>query len=217
MGKPFNHNSPLDYIQSGVKAHTSDGKAHDHRNSILLTAATGPTASKNGNNGNDRQSSRPATNSPIGRKQSVKSEEDEVATRNECAEIISVSPPPPAPPPDTHDPGKESTAVTLEEKPGWPSRMRAGSTRFLDHTKDAIAHSWINVLLVFVPIGIAINWAPIPGNAKPTVVFALNAVAIIPLAGLLSHATESVASRLGDTWASLLNVTFGNSVELIIL
>ena len=44
----------------------------------------------------------------------------------------------------------------------------------------------------------------------------MNAIAIIPLAGLLAHATESVASRMGDTWASLLNVTFGNAVELII-
>ncbi len=48
------------------------------------------------------------------------------------------------------------------------------------------------------------------------VIFAMNAIAIIPLAGLLSHATESVASRLGDTVGALLNVTFGNAVELII-
>jgi Ca2+:H+ antiporter len=44
----------------------------------------------------------------------------------------------------------------------------------------------------------------------------MNAVAIIPLAGILSHATECVASRLGDTIGALLNVTFGNAVELII-
>jgi len=48
------------------------------------------------------------------------------------------------------------------------------------------------------------------------VVFGLNAIAIVPLAGLLSHATESVASRCGDTVAALMNVTFGNAVELII-
>jgi len=47
------------------------------------------------------------------------------------------------------------------------------------------------------------------------VIFATNAVAIVPLAALLSHATESVASRLGDT-VGALNVTFGNAVELII-
>lgn len=48
------------------------------------------------------------------------------------------------------------------------------------------------------------------------VVFAMNAIAIVPLAGLLSHATESVASRMGDTAGALVNVTFGNAVELII-
>lgn len=94
--------------------------------------------------------------------------------------------------------------------------MKEGSKRFAKHTKDAICHSWINVLLVFVPVGIALNWVPMPGTTKPTVVFAINAVSIVPLAGLLAHATESVASRMGDTWASLLNVTFGNAVELII-
>jgi Ca2+:H+ antiporter len=48
------------------------------------------------------------------------------------------------------------------------------------------------------------------------IIFAMNAIAIIPLAGLLAHATESVASRLGDTIGALMNVTFGNAVELII-
>lgn len=47
-------------------------------------------------------------------------------------------------------------------------------------------------------------------------VFSMNAIAIIPLAGLLSHATESVAVRLGDTLGALLNVSFGNAVELIL-
>jgi Ca2+:H+ antiporter len=91
-------------------------------------------------------------------------------------------------------------------------RMMAGSKRFVQHFKNAIFHSWINVLLIFVPLGIVVK--AIGLNA--TVVFAINAIAIIPLAGLLSHATESVASRLGDTLGALLNVSFGNAVELII-
>jgi Ca2+:H+ antiporter len=67
--------------------------------------------------------------------------------------------------------------------------------------------------LIFVPIGIAAECA----HLKPEIVFAMNAIAIIPLAGLLTHATESVAVRLGDTLGALLNVSFGNAVELIIL
>ncbi|KAJ5773632.1 hypothetical protein N7457_008528 [Penicillium paradoxum] len=97
-------------------------------------------------------------------------------------------------------------------KPGLLIRMRNGSGRFYQHTKDAICHSWVNVLLVFVPVGIACEAA----GLNPAIVFAMNAVAVIPLAGLLSHATESVASRLGDTIGALINVTFGNAVELII-
>ncbi|KAK0671032.1 putative calcium transporter [Cercophora samala] len=72
--------------------------------------------------------------------------------------------------------------------------------------------SIVNVLLVFVPVGFAVRFAHLPAG----VIFSVNAVAIIPLAGLLSQATESVASRMGDTVGALMNVTFGNAVELII-
>ncbi|KAI2786907.1 hypothetical protein POX_g09303 [Penicillium oxalicum] len=113
--------------------------------------------------------------------------------------------------------GDAPVAAPVEEehsntKPGLFNRMRLGSGRFVSHTKDAICHSWVNVLLIFVPVGIAVEAA----GLNPAVIFAMNAVAIIPLAGLLSHATESVASRLGDTMGALINVSFGNAVELII-
>lgn len=89
--------------------------------------------------------------------------------------------------------------------------------RVVVETKKAfwltITHSWVNVLLVTVPIGIVI--ANVPG-IHPGAVFGVNAIAIIPLAGLLSHATESVAREMGDALGALLNVTFGNAVELII-
>jgi hypothetical protein len=74
-------------------------------------------------------------------------------------------------------------------------------------------YSWLNVLLIFVPIGIIVaNIHGVHGG----IVFAMNCIAVIPLAGLLSHATESVASEMGDSLGALLNVTFGNAVELII-
>ncbi|KAL7620845.1 hypothetical protein AAE478_009843 [Parahypoxylon ruwenzoriense] len=79
--------------------------------------------------------------------------------------------------------------------------------------KKVLFHSWINIFLVFVPVGIII--ANIP-NKNAGATFGINAVAIIPLAALLSHATESVARKMGDTVGALLNVTFGNAVELII-
>jgi Ca2+:H+ antiporter len=41
-------------------------------------------------------------------------------------------------------------------------------------------------------------------------------LAIVPLAALLSHATESVAAKTGDTVGGLLNATLGNLTELVI-
>jgi Ca2+:H+ antiporter len=41
-------------------------------------------------------------------------------------------------------------------------------------------------------------------------VFVLSVLAIVPLAALLSHATESVAAETGDAALGLLNATLGN-------
>ena len=77
-----------------------------------------------------------------------------------------------------------------------------------------ITFSWINLLLIFVPAGIAT--AQIDG-IHGGIVFGLNCVAVIPLAGLLAHATETVAGAMGDALGALITVSFGNVVELIIL
>ncbi|KAJ4421552.1 hypothetical protein N0V82_003690 [Gnomoniopsis sp. IMI 355080] len=84
--------------------------------------------------------------------------------------------------------------------------------RFFGVVWLVLASSWINVLLVFVPVGIAAHFA----NLGQPVIFAMNAIAIIPLAAMLAYATESVSKKLGDTIGALMNVTFGNAVELII-
>ncbi len=44
----------------------------------------------------------------------------------------------------------------------------------------------------------------------------LSVLAIVPLAALLSHATESVSAKTGDAVGGLLNATLGNLTELII-
>jgi Ca2+:H+ antiporter len=78
--------------------------------------------------------------------------------------------------------------------------------------KVTLLSSWINTLLVFVPIGIY------AGNKEwgAAWVFSLNFFAIIPLAAVLSFATEEIAHRLGETLGGLVNATFGNAVELIV-
>ena len=44
----------------------------------------------------------------------------------------------------------------------------------------------------------------------------LNFLAIIPLAAVLSFATEEISVNLGEALGGLLNATFGNAVELIV-
>src|SRR5215475_8260984 len=68
-------------------------------------------------------------------------------------------------------------------------------------------------LLVLVPVVL------IAQALKPeahTLLFVLSVIAIVPLAALLSRATESVATRTGDTIGGLLNATLGNLTELLI-
>jgi Ca2+:H+ antiporter len=68
-------------------------------------------------------------------------------------------------------------------------------------------------LLVAVPVVFAA--AQLAPEAH-TALFVLSVLAIVPLAGLLSHATESVAAKTGDAAGGLLNATLGNLTELII-
>jgi Ca2+:H+ antiporter len=68
-------------------------------------------------------------------------------------------------------------------------------------------------LLVFVP---AVFIAQMLDHDAHTRLFVLSVLAIVPLAALLSHATESVAAKTGDTVGGLLNATLGNLTELVI-
>ena len=68
-------------------------------------------------------------------------------------------------------------------------------------------------LLVFVPIALA---AEKLNHEAHTLHFVLSVLAILPLAVLLSHATESVAAKTGDSVGGLLNATLGNLTELVI-
>jgi len=68
-------------------------------------------------------------------------------------------------------------------------------------------------LLVFVPVTfLAEGMAP----EQAILLFVLSVASIVPLAALLSHATEAVAAKTGDSIGGLLNATLGNLTELII-
>jgi len=70
----------------------------------------------------------------------------------------------------------------------------------------------LNVLLIFVPIGI------ISGKSEwgCLTTFLANFVAIIPLAAVLGASTEALAAHVGQMLGGLLNATFGNAVEMIV-
>lgn len=69
------------------------------------------------------------------------------------------------------------------------------------------------VLYAFIPLAALLEH--FEGVPDPVVFFAA-ALAIIPIAALIVHATEQVARHIGDAWGGLLNATFGNAPELII-
>src|SRR3979411_1326964 len=76
-----------------------------------------------------------------------------------------------------------------------------------------IRHNPLLWLLAFVPVLFVAQ------KLKPeahTLLFVLSVLAVVPLAALLSHATESVAAKTGDTVGGLLNATLGNLTELVI-
>jgi Ca2+:H+ antiporter len=76
-----------------------------------------------------------------------------------------------------------------------------------------IRHDPLLWLLAFVPV-VFVAQKLMPESH--TLLFVLSVLAIVPLAALLSHATESVAAKTGDTVGGLLNATLGNLTELVI-
>ncbi len=83
----------------------------------------------------------------------------------------------------------------------------------MKHLLEEIRHNPLLWCLAFVPVVFAAQ------KLKPdahTLLFVLSILAIVPLATLLSHATESVAAKTGDAVGGLLNATLGNLTELVI-
>ncbi|MFC4769804.1 calcium/proton exchanger [Effusibacillus consociatus] len=68
------------------------------------------------------------------------------------------------------------------------------------------------ILVVFLPLTVIGNLM----HFDEVLLFALACITIIPLAGIMGRATESIAIHSGPRIGGLLNATFGNAVELII-
>lgn len=78
--------------------------------------------------------------------------------------------------------------------------------------RTTLGCSYSNLLLPFVFLGI------IAGSQgwDDSLSFVFNFLAILPLAALLSFATEELAKSVGQTVGGLINATFGNAVEMIV-
>lgn len=76
-----------------------------------------------------------------------------------------------------------------------------------------IRHNPLLWLLALVPVVLA---AQVFRPDAHTLLFVLSVAAIVPLAALLSRATEAVAAKTGDMIGGLLNATLGNLTELLI-
>ncbi|KAA8574797.1 hypothetical protein EYC84_004045 [Monilinia fructicola] len=199
--KETSSNSPsfIDRVSFGNKSKT-------HGNSTNSTDSSGPTlplSNSPTNTPNNNNATSTANNTVHNGLKNARSN----PTSNNVADDTSNLHPPPAPPPQVDGEGN-----IIESPQAEKPKKKNIAIRFWLTGKHIILSSVINILLVFVPVGIAAYAV----GLSPGIIFAMNAIAIIPLAGLLSHATESVAKRMGDTIGALMNVTFGNAVELII-
>lgn len=83
----------------------------------------------------------------------------------------------------------------------------------MKHVLEEIRHNPLLWLLALVPVVLSVQFL-IP--EAHTLLFLLSVASIVPLAALLSRATESVASKTGDMIGGLLNATLGNLTELLI-
>lgn len=104
----------------------------------------------------------------------------------------------------------EGGAVEADDKPKkqpWYKGKELKHEPFTlrNQLQATIFGSWVNILLIAAPVGIALNYAGVDGK----VVFVVNFIAIIPLAGMLSFATEEISLHVGESLGGLLNASFG--------
>lgn len=108
--------------------------------------------------------------------------------------------------PVPYDADIEQARTTIDD----PTRTPKLTVR--SQLRAIFLNSRVNVLLPAALAGIALH----SRHASPIAIFVVNFVAIIPWAAMLSHATEEIALRTGETIGGLLNASFGNAVELIV-
>ena len=103
---------------------------------------------------------------------------------------------------------KKQTAEVIVEPPITPTKFKFTVG---DQFKAIIFGGWVNLLLVFVPIGFVAYYLHLDAST----VFALNFVAIMPSIMMVSFAVDEIQLRTGDLIGALLNMSFSNAAQLI--
>lgn len=114
-----------------------------------------------------------------------------------------------------HCPGMERACLPedgIKRVTGCP-RLPGPMPLLLELVKLVLWSLPVNVLLPVVPLGLLLGFL----GASAQWVFWANFFGIVPLASVLAFATEELAEHVGETLGGLLNATFGNAVELIVL
>ncbi|KAK7033071.1 Calcium/proton exchanger [Favolaschia claudopus] len=114
---------------------------------------------------------------------------------------------------DAPRPGRSFDLARAATSLFTPERKIAPPPGVFRSIRSILMASWLNLLLVFIPVSWAFNFAD---KDQHTLIFVFSFLAIIPLAKLLAFATDELSMRVGQTLAGLLNATLGNAVELIV-
>lgn len=103
--------------------------------------------------------------------------------------------------PQQQQPQQQPTRAPLLSKALLEPKKPVGKNpSFRQCLVNTLRYSWLNVLLVLVPVA----WALDLSHQSPTIVFCFSITAIVPLAALLGFATEELAMRVGDAFGGEL-------------
>lgn len=105
-----------------------------------------------------------------------------------------------------------STPSLLEEQSKRVKFIRT-SRRFRKTLLSVLSYSYLSPLLTFSPIAVAAHAAHLGLHTS----FGLNLVALIPYAAIIATIPEDLAEMTGPVVGALINVTLGNTPELIVL
>jgi Ca2+:H+ antiporter len=92
--------------------------------------------------------------------------------------------------------------------------------RMANPTSESVLHEalrfslggWRLTILPLLAAAIILGWL----GLHPVLVFAISTLALVPLSGVLGHATDELAGHIGPAAGGLLQATFGNLTELLI-